>query len=481
MKDDATLLRQYAGKGDESAFAELVRRHVDMVYGAALRRTGGNVHLAADISQQVFTTLARRARSLARHPVLSAWLHTATRNAALNLMISEQRRKARETAAALQSREETGGVDPDWSRVKPWLDAAIDELSAPDRAAVVLRYLQHLRFAEIGAALSVSEDAARVRTDRALDKLRVALARRGIKSTASALGLAMAGQPAISAPAGLAATIATQALAVSGVGLFAAVALFMTPKLVTTAVISALIAFGVGAFVGHHRGPVASAPGMPASIRPSPELQTLQAENVRLQSDLDLLRSERDRLMNASAVMVAQPATMAAAPARSPTIGMSRGDIQRAVLNNLRQVKAARDQYNLERGRAPNSVHDLVGTGAYIRTLRTVGGEDYAAVSMEPNSPLTVTTPDGIEVTFDPSGVNTTQPEKTPEEQRLEALAAPLMAKLKIPTDRALEAYRAANNGANPSNAQALVPYFSTVEEGADFVELLELEKAAKR
>ena len=100
MNDDTALLRRYAEEGHEPAFTELVRRHVDLVYGAALRRTGGDAHRAAEVAQHVFTTLARDARKLAHHPQLAAWLHTATRNAALNLMISEQRRQARETHAS---------------------------------------------------------------------------------------------------------------------------------------------------------------------------------------------------------------------------------------------------------------------------------------------------------------------------------------------------------------------------------------------
>ena len=100
MNDDAELLCRYANEGSESAFAELVRRHVDLVYGAALRRTGGDPHRAADVAQQVFTTLARGARKLSHHALLPAWLHTATRNAALNLMISEKRRQTRENRGA---------------------------------------------------------------------------------------------------------------------------------------------------------------------------------------------------------------------------------------------------------------------------------------------------------------------------------------------------------------------------------------------
>ena len=187
MNEDATLLHRYAAEKSEAAFAALVQRHVDLVYGAALRRTGGDAHLAADVAQQVFTAVARDAGRLARHPALSAWLHTATRNAALNLMISENRRRARERQAVELEAVTAGAAPaPEWERVRAVIDAAIDELSEPDRVAVVMRFLERHPFARIGAALRISEDAARMRTDRALEKLRSALARRGITSTATA-------------------------------------------------------------------------------------------------------------------------------------------------------------------------------------------------------------------------------------------------------------------------------------------------------
>ena len=86
MHEDAALLRRYASEKSEAAFAELVRRHLDLVYSAALRRLGGDTHRAADVAQQVFTTLARDAQKLSGHGVLTAWLYTATRNAAIDLI-----------------------------------------------------------------------------------------------------------------------------------------------------------------------------------------------------------------------------------------------------------------------------------------------------------------------------------------------------------------------------------------------------------
>ena len=63
--EDAELLRRYAFERSEAACAELVRRHLAPVYGFALRRVGGDAHLAEDVVQVVFTTLARKAAALA--------------------------------------------------------------------------------------------------------------------------------------------------------------------------------------------------------------------------------------------------------------------------------------------------------------------------------------------------------------------------------------------------------------------------------
>src|SRR5580658_6777592 len=142
MSDDATLLRQYADDRSESAFTEVVHRHLDLVYSAALRRTGGDPHRAAEVVQQVFGALARDARRLSRHSVLQAWLHTATRNASLNLMVSENRRKARESESAGLGADSAASESADWDSIKPMLDGAIDELPGPDRDAVVLRFLE---------------------------------------------------------------------------------------------------------------------------------------------------------------------------------------------------------------------------------------------------------------------------------------------------------------------------------------------------
>src|SRR3954470_17071911 len=79
MVDDRELLRRYARHQAEEAFAELVQRHLPLVYSAALRQVGGDRHMAQDVTQSVFSDLARKAASLAQHELLTGWLYTSTR------------------------------------------------------------------------------------------------------------------------------------------------------------------------------------------------------------------------------------------------------------------------------------------------------------------------------------------------------------------------------------------------------------------
>jgi tetratricopeptide (TPR) repeat protein len=75
---DMDLLRDYQRQGSEEAFAELVRRHVNLVYSAALRHAGIAAH-AEEITQAVFVILARKAAGLRPDTILDAWLYETTR------------------------------------------------------------------------------------------------------------------------------------------------------------------------------------------------------------------------------------------------------------------------------------------------------------------------------------------------------------------------------------------------------------------
>jgi RNA polymerase sigma factor (sigma-70 family) len=211
MSDDTELLRRYVDQKSEPAFSELVDRHVGLVYSAALRRCG-DAHGAADISQRVFTALASQARCLTGHTVLTGWLYSTTRNLTIDHIRTERRRRAREEEAARMNEPVSKSEAIDWHKIRPILDQAMDNLSDVDRTAVLLRFFDRRRFAEIGEILSISEDAARMRVERATGKLRHCLSRYGITSTAEALGTLLATETLSAAPAGVAAGISHAAL-----------------------------------------------------------------------------------------------------------------------------------------------------------------------------------------------------------------------------------------------------------------------------
>ena len=291
MNDDAELLRCYVEDRSEAAFGELVRRHLNLVYFAALRRTGGDAHLAEDIAQGVFTALAREAAALSRHTALPGWLYTATRFTAAKALRAARRRQTREQEAHIMHELSTDpGASADWDQLRPVLDDALDGLNARDREAVLLRFFADLPLAEIGARFNVSEDAARMRVDRALEKLHRRLARRGVTSTAAALAVALASQAAATAPAGLAATVTGAALtgaasAAGGAAGLAAFFHFMSTTKITLGV-AALIVAGATAFTYRQQQTTAQLRDEVATLRlQTAAVATLREENRRLQTE----------------------------------------------------------------------------------------------------------------------------------------------------------------------------------------------------
>src|ERR1017187_1019915 len=217
MLDDQQLLRRYAADHSEAAFGELVARHVNLVYSAALRQTNGDAQLAQDVAQMVFADLAHKARSLSANVVLAGWLHRATRYAANQIRRTEHRRRVREREAVMMNAIQSESP-PDWEQIRPMLDEALDRLSRDDRDAMLLRYFEQRSLAEVGAALGSNEDAARKRVSRALEKLREFFGKRGVTTTATALTTVISANGVQIAPAGLAAALTSASLAGAATG-----------------------------------------------------------------------------------------------------------------------------------------------------------------------------------------------------------------------------------------------------------------------
>jgi RNA polymerase sigma factor (sigma-70 family) len=202
---DMELLRQYADRNSDEAFAALVARHVNLVYSAALRKTG-NADAAGEITQAVFIILAQKAGRLSQRTILSGWLYQTTRLTAANFLRTEIRRVRREQEAYMQSL--ANETEPEvWPQMAPLLEDAMGQLGEKDRNAIALRFFEGKSFQEIGAAFGASENAAKKRVAHALEKLHRYFSKHGVSSTTAIIAGAISANSAHAAPMGLATTI----------------------------------------------------------------------------------------------------------------------------------------------------------------------------------------------------------------------------------------------------------------------------------
>ncbi len=201
---DLELLQRYVHEDDRQALATLVRRHTDWVYSAALRQVR-DPHLAEDVTQAVFLALVQKAGRLSRGVVLPAWLLAVTRCSAAMARRSEARRRRHERCAAEMAQDADGPMtETQWQAIAPMLDELVEKLRAKDRQAILLRFYQRKSLAETAAEIGISEEAAKKRVARAVEKLRIMFRRRGI-ALSTALNAALLTNTTQGAPAGLAA------------------------------------------------------------------------------------------------------------------------------------------------------------------------------------------------------------------------------------------------------------------------------------
>jgi len=311
---DQRLLREYTERRVEAAFGELVRRHVDLVYSAALRMVR-DTHLAEDVTQGVFVGLSRSAGQLTERPVLSGWLHRTTQNLAANAVRSDVRRRAREQEAAAMNDLLSTEPGAGWEEIAPHLDAALGELSEPDRDALLLRYFERKSAREMAQTLGTSEEAAQKRVSRAVDRVRELLVKRGVTASTSGLVVLLSANAVQAAPVGLALSITASAAAV-GTALAGLTTTTAAKTLAMTTLQKVLIATALATAIGVGTYQARQASLLRAQVRtlqqqlvPQPEpsqdaalasLQTkaeaIEAQNTQLASALTRANADKARL-----------------------------------------------------------------------------------------------------------------------------------------------------------------------------------------
>jgi len=287
---DQQLLRDYAERQSEPAFAELVRRHIDFVYSAALRMVC-DPHTAEDVTQNTFIALTKNALQVRDRSVLSSWLHSTARNLAANSVRTEVRRRAREQEAAAMNELLADEPEAVWKNIAPHLDDAIAELGHSDRDALLLRYFERKSAREMGQLFGTSEEAAQKRVSRAVERLRELFSKRGVAVGAGGLAVLISTNAVQSAPLSL--TTFVSAAALTGTtAAHASTAITVTKAIAMTTLQKILVTLTIVALAG------ASLYEARQTSELSGQIRTLQQQQAPLASQNQQLQRERDDALN---------------------------------------------------------------------------------------------------------------------------------------------------------------------------------------
>ena len=435
------LVREYAESGSESAFSKLVSQHVNLVYSVTLRQVR-DTHLAEEITQGVFIILARKAKSLGADTVLSGWLCRTARYVSADTLKIQRRRQVREQEAHMQSMLNENEPEA-WMRIAPILDDALGALDRKDHDAVVLRYFEGKDLREVGAALGVKEDAARMRVNRGLEKLRKFFSRKGVVLSVTAIAASVAANSVQAAPVGLITAAVKSVLAgttVTGAAVVAAtkaIAMTTMQKLAVAATFAALA--GAGIFearqVAHlHR-----------------QVATLEQQQAPLAAQVQQLTQERDDAANKLAVALDENEKWRRDAAEVPKL---RADVTQAVeeLKDLKRKDSEHEPVENEAdawGRRAASIKQWFrdNPDKSIPELRLLSDNDFIYVA---SRNLVVATNDAEKQDHNSMAMIADMMRETAKER------------LALAIGHALAGYVDANGGSLPSDLAQLTPYFDS-------------------
>lgn len=182
-KDRAAADRELvarASEGDVKALTKLVRAHSSQVYRVSLRMLGSDA--AEDASQEVWVRVWRNIRTFRGESAFSTWLYRITMNTCLSMRQSESRRENQEYSDEMPYLPELPGGDADpeaealSAERREEIEAALAHVRAEHRAALVMRHMEGLSYAEIAQVLEVPTGTAKGWVSRGRAALLMALA-----------------------------------------------------------------------------------------------------------------------------------------------------------------------------------------------------------------------------------------------------------------------------------------------------------------
>ena len=287
---EAVLLKRFTGSGDAEAFAEIIRRHAGLVYGAALRILA-DVDRASDVAQETFLQLTKDAGHVTGS--LPGWLHRVATHKAIDELRRDASRRHRENAYAAHEPSPGGSVE--WKEISRYVDVGLRELDPELRDVLILHFLQGHTTREIALLKGASQATISRRIGSGVEQLRVKLRKRGILVAVGALSMLLGDNGVQAAPMAVLTELGKMAI-VGGSGassatgaawLSSSLAALVTGVWVAlktqAAVVAAVAAIAVGAVVIYQQAtrpalsqPVAAAsvgwtqPQMPVFDRPIP-------------------------------------------------------------------------------------------------------------------------------------------------------------------------------------------------------------------
>jgi RNA polymerase sigma-70 factor (ECF subfamily) len=163
--DQALIAR--ACRGDVEAFSRLVQEHSGFVFAVALRMLGKED--AQDASQEVWVRVWRNIKGFRGESAFSTWLYRITLNTCLSVRQRESRRYQEHHYGGDELPylpEPPGGeADPEAAALsaerRQEIEAALKHVRAEHRAALVLRHMEGLSYAEIAEVLEVPDGTAK--------------------------------------------------------------------------------------------------------------------------------------------------------------------------------------------------------------------------------------------------------------------------------------------------------------------------------